>query len=268
MARLRCASLVAMAVAVGAAMPTGVALASSLPRESAVASAIRPGNPVIRPVAITVPGVRDAPGSAAKSTNWAGYVVSRGAGTYRSVSASWTEPTARCTSGSRYAAFWVGLDGYSDQSVEQAGTVADCVGKTAEYQGWYEMYPSAPVFLGRKVRPRDHLSASVTFRGTETYILKLRDSTRGWTRTITRKEPGLDRSSAEVVSEAPSSQSGVLALADFGIVNFAAASANATPLGRLHPTKIVMIDGSGRVKDTASAISSAGAFHDTWVRLR
>jgi hypothetical protein len=39
-----------------------------------------------------------------------------------SVSASWTQPTASCTAGSQYAAFWVALDGYTSFPVNYTGT--------------------------------------------------------------------------------------------------------------------------------------------------
>ena len=155
------------------------------------------------------------------------------------MSASWTEPAARCTSAGsvRYASFWVGLDGYSSRSVEQTGTDADCHGRTARYYGWYEMYPAPPVRFRRKVRPGDKLSASVTFGAARTYTLVLRDRTRGWKHTITRKRAGLARSSAEVITEAPSSAGGVVPLADFGTVRFTAARVNGILLRRHSPLR-------------------------------
>jgi Peptidase A4 family len=210
----------------------------------------------------------------AESTNWSGYAVTGANGAYNSVSATWTEPTATCTSSGRhgrggsdsYAAFWVGLDGYSSDSVEQTGSDSDCNGTTPDYYGWYEMYPANPVYYTNTVKPGDHFSASVTFSGTETYTLVLTDSTQGWTQTITKNETGLDRSSAEVITEAPSSSSGVLPLADFGTVNYGASTANGTSLGSQSPTEIIMIDNSGADKDSTSAIGSGGGFSNTWLR--
>ena len=160
----------------------------------------------------------------------------------------------------------MGLDGYSSDSVEQTGTDSDCDGTTPDYYGWYEMYPADPVYFSNTVKPGDSLSASVTFSGTETYTLVLKDSTEGWTQTITKNQSGLDRSSAEVITEAPSSETGVLPLADFGTVNYTAATANGASLASLDPTEIIMIDNSGLDKDSTSAISSAGAFSNTWIR--
>jgi hypothetical protein len=128
------------------------------------------------------------------------------------------------------------------------------------------MFPANPVYFTNVVKPGDHMSASVTFSGTETYTLVLKDVTRGWTKTITKKEAGLDRSSAEVITEAPSSESGVLPLADFGTVDYTAAKANGASLESKAPTEIIMVDSSGNQEDSTSAITNAGAFHNTWIR--
>jgi len=203
----------------------------------------------------------------AQSTNWSGYAVTGANGAYKSVSASWTEPAATCSGRSdQYAAFWVGLDGYSSDSVEQTGTDSDCDGRTPSYYGWYEMYPANPVNFSNAVSPGDSITASVTFSGTETYTLVLKDITKNWTQTITKNESGLARSSAEVITEAPSSESGVLPLADFGTVKYSASAANGTSLGSQSPTEIIMIDNSNRDKDSTSSIGSGGAFSNTWIR--
>ncbi len=204
-----------------------------------------------------------------ESTNWSGYAATGASGAFHSVSASWVEPTGTCTSrrSAQYSSFWVGLDGFNSNSVEQTGTDVDCSGRTAVYYGWYEMYPAAPVNYSNTVRPGDHFSASVTFSGTSTYTLVLTDSTQGWTHTTTKSQSGLARSSAEVITEAPSSTSGVLPLADFGTVNYSRIDApTARRWARQNPTEIIMIDNSGADKDSTSSISSGGAFSNTWIR--
>ena len=203
-----------------------------------------------------------------ESTNWSGYAVTGASGAFHSISASWVEPTGTCTSrrSAQYSSFWVGLDGFNSNSVEQTGTDVDCNGRTPVYYGWYEMYPAFPVNYTNTVRPGDHFSASVTFSGTETYTLVLTDSTQGWTHSTVQNETGLARSSAEVITEAPSSSSGVLPLADFGTVNYSTSSANGTSLGTQSPTQIIMVDNSGKQKDSTSAIASSGAFSNTWIR--
>jgi hypothetical protein len=202
-----------------------------------------------------------------ESTNWSGYAATGASGAFTSISASWKEPAATCSSRSaQYASFWVGLDGFTSDSVEQTGTDSDCSGRTPDYYGWYEMFPANPVNFTNPVSPGDSFTASVTFSGTQTYTLVLKDTTRGWTQTITKNQSGLDRSSAEVITEAPSSQSGVLPLANFGTVSYSASAANGTSLASQSPTEIIMIDNSNRDKDSTSAIGSGGAFSNTWIR--
>jgi hypothetical protein len=202
-----------------------------------------------------------------QSTNWSGYAVTGGTGAFNSVSASWTQPAATCnSSATQYAAFWVGLDGFNSSSVEQTGTDSDCNGTSPDYYGWYEMYPAAPVYFNNPVSPGDHISASVTFSGSSTYTLVLTDSTQNWTQTITKNSSGDARSSAEVITEAPSSQTGVLPLADFGTINYGGSSANGSSMAGQSPTDIIMVDSSGNQEDSTSSMSSSGGFSNTWLR--
>jgi Peptidase A4 family len=266
--------LTALALVLGSWLAAGSASAAPLAAHAAAAhptaAGFVPGGRLITPDGASRPTGRGALNAEVESSNWSGYAATGANGAFSSVSASWTEPTATCSSSGRrssdqYAAFWVGLDGYSSDSVEQTGTDSDCVGRTPSYYGWYEMYPANPVYFSNTVRPGDALSASVTFSGTETYTLVLKDSTEGWTQTITQNEAGLDRSSAEVITEAPSSNTGVLPLSDFGTVNYSGAEANGTALASLSPTEIIMVDSGGLDKDSTSAISG-GAFSNTWLR--
>jgi Peptidase A4 family len=267
MSRRWCIPVTTLALVVGAMLAAGSTAAAATAQRPGPSHAIMPGGLMIRPAGHAAGpsvGVRHQ----AESTNWSGYAVTGGSGAFHSVSASWVEPTGICTSRGRaqYSSFWVGLDGFNSSSVEQTGTDVDCSRRTPVYYGWYEMFPAAPVNYTNTVRPGDHFSASVTFSGTSTYTLVLTDSTQGWTHTTTKSQSGLARSSAEVITEAPSSSSGVLPLADFGTVNYSVSAANGTSLGTQNPTEIIMVDSSGLDKDSTSAISGAGAFSNTWIR--
>ena len=103
--------------------------------------------------------------TAATSQNWAGYAAAGQPGTFTSVSASWTQPAVTCTAQQTFSSFWVGLDGDGTQTVEQTGTEADCNNGAATYQGWFEMFPNAPVFYNNAVAPGDAMSASVVANG-------------------------------------------------------------------------------------------------------
>jgi hypothetical protein len=200
------------------------------------------------------------------SANWSGYAVH--AGKYNSIVASWNVPAAHCTASRKFAAFWVGFDGFSSRSVEQIGMDSDCrASGEPHYYGWYEMFPAAPVFFAfTGIRPGDLITAAVRFSGTNTYTLELRDETRHWFRTIVKHENGLARSSAEVITEAPSSTTGVLPLADFGTVLYSSSAANGVAFKNLSPTKIIMVNGSGQMLDTTSPVGIGDRFHNTWLR--
>ena len=195
------------------------------------------------------------------STNWSGYAVT--GSRFTSVSASWTEPTAKC-SGTAYSSFWVGLDGDTSNTVEQTGTDADCSGSTPQYYAWYEMYPKFPVNLKFTVRPGDHLSASVTTNGSGQFTLTITDSTQGWSNTTNARLKSAKLASAEVIAEAPSSSQGVLPLANFGTVSFSGAKANGSLLtsSTPHLDPITMQSGS-TVKAQPGSISN-GAFSVAW----
>lgn len=239
------------------------------PRVLSLPRGVTPGGLMHRPSGALHSNALGIKGQA-ESTNWSGYAVTGANGAFSSVSSSWKQPTASCTSrrSDTYAAFWVGLDGYSSDSVEQTGTLIECVGTTAEYFGWYEMYPAGLVTYSNTVRPGDSFSASVTFSGSDTYTLTLKDSTQGWTQTKVISESGLDRSSAEVITEAPccTNSGGILPLADFGTVSYSGSDDNGSSMGTQSPTEIIMIDNSGLDKDSTSSISSSGAFSNTWIR--
>ena len=118
--------------------------------------------------------------TSASTENWAGYTALGQAGSFTSVSTSWTQPAVTCGTGDTFSSFWVGLDGVGTQTLEQTGTEADCDNGTAVYSGWYEIFPAAPVFYNSPVRAGDQLNASVVANGGGSFTLTLTDATEGW----------------------------------------------------------------------------------------
>ena len=237
-------------------------------RPGGAAPGFVPGGVMQRPAGASAASARGrSVKNQAESENWSGYAVSGSDGEFNSVSSSWTEPTATCNdNGDEYAAFWVGLDGYNSSSVEQTGTDSDCDGGTPDYYGWYEMYPADPVYFTNPVEPGDSMSASVVFdSSSSTYTLTLTDNTQGWTQTEQEQESGLANSSAEVITEAPSSESGPLPLADFGTVDYSGSTANGSSMGSQNPTQIIMVGASGDQLDSTSSMDGAGDFSNTWL---
>jgi Peptidase A4 family len=210
----------------------------------------------------------EAPGAAADaaamtSQNWAGYASAGSAGSFTSVSASWTEPAVTCTATGTFASFWVGLDGDGTTTVEQTGTEADCDGGTATYQGWFEMFPAAPVFYDNPVNPGDAMSASVVANGGGAFTLTLTDSTQGWNQTTSQTSGTAQLGSAEVIAEAPSDQT-VLPLSNFGAVSFTGVTVDNTAIGNENPSALTMVSANGVTEATPSALTGGNAFTVTW----
>ena len=205
--------------------------------------------------------VRPFVGVNSTSSNWSGYAVTNGP--YSSVTASWVQPSGTCTSKTTYSSFWIGLDGDGSNSVEQTGSEVDCSGGRPQYYAWYEMFPKYPVNFADSVSPGDHFTASVTATSGGKFTLKISDTSKGWSHSVTKTYTPARRYSAEVIAEAPSSSSGVLPLTNFGTMQFTASTANGSGLGTQSPDAITMQSGS-TVKARPGSITSGGAFPVTW----
>jgi hypothetical protein len=210
------------------------------------------------------------------STNWGGYAVQ---GTdFTNVSGSWVEPAVKCSgTADKYSSFWVGIDGYVSNSVEQLGTDSDCIGTTPSYYMWWEMYPAASVNPSKStypVKPGDSLTASVTESGT-TWTLTITNTTRSWTFTkvkVTSKK--FAQSSAEWIAESPEVGGGIAKLANFGTMGFtnctaAIASGASQPISafttKSGPHAITMNNPAGTIRATPSALDPTGEqFTMTW----
>lgn len=155
------------------------------------------------------------------STNWAGYVASGAAGEFTGLTAEWRVPYVNCTA-TPFAdsVQWIGLDGFKDKTVEQLGTAAECEYGFPVYGAWFEMYPADPVLANVTVKPGDLVRASLV-EVSDHYSLVLTDLTTGKSASDSVYcGSSCERSSAEVISEAPSGGGGILPLADFGRVAF------------------------------------------------
>ena len=171
----------------------------------------------------------------AVSANWSGYTAT--GTTFASVSGSWVEPAATCSSragGTTASAFWVGLGGDSSASnaLEQTGTEADCLADgSVHYSAWYELVPAASVRVSLAVKAGDRIAGSVRVSGRDVTV-ELRNLTAGtsFEKTLTMAAP--DTSSAEWIAEAPATASPggetIMPLTDFGTVHFTRASATSS----------------------------------------
>jgi hypothetical protein len=247
---------------------TGAAGLAAVPAASAHAIPLRVGPADITHIGMPATGASGlAGGTTVDSTNWSGYALN--GGTYSSVTTSWSQPAVNCSvTPNSYAAFWAGIDGYSSSTVEQDGTLAECVSsggrhnrtETAEYLGWYETYPNPMYQFGGTVKPGDEMTSTVTANSSTSFTLTLADTTQHWSKTTmqTLRSPAA-LSSAEVIAEAPSSNSGVLPLADFGTMNFLSSSITGP-----NAIGIDMITNHGAAEATPGPLGNNGGFGVTW----
>lgn len=252
-------------------------------------------SPAVATPALSMPpgiGIMRASDSSWSSTNWSGYAVTGATGSVTSAVGSWNvTAVSRGTSSTTayYAAFWVGIDGFSSNTVEQTGTISIIQGNTATYYAWYEFYPS-PMYeiTSLTIHPGDNMSASVSYTGSargffgrasSAFSLTITDKTTGRSYTTTGTVANAARSSAEWIAEAPSSNRGVLPLANFGTTKFGFDNTGVT--GTCYATlsgttgqisafgsavqQITMVTNSGTTKAAPSALSGDGSsFSVTW----
>lgn len=209
------------------------------------------------------------------STNWSGYaalsnLLSPKTDSVTDVKGSWTVPAVSCTAMNTYSSAWVGIDGYSDGSVEQTGTEQDCLGGKPSFYGWYEMYPKISEKVTLAVKAGDVISAEVKYLSKGSFSLTLKNQTTGAGFTTTQKNINALRQSAEWVMEAPSS-GGVLPLANFNTIQFTNSQATINGVSATINSNtwqndpMTMVTSTGATKASPSSLSTDGSsFSVTW----
>lgn len=181
--------------------------------------------------------------------NWGGYVSF---GSFTTATAGWVEPSVTCNSTNDLFAPWVGIDGDGSSTVEQTGVATDCSSGRPVYQAWYEMYPAPPVYYSNPVSAGDHISATVTRTGTNTYQLSISDTTKGWHQTVS-KSLSAKHSSAEAIIESPTDSYPSIS----GGVQFTSVKFNGTDLASTSPSALDA-DDRGSYTWIPSSIASDG----------
>jgi hypothetical protein len=148
---------------------------------------------------------RPMPGVTAQteSSNWSGYAVT---GDYAIATGTWTVPTVIPSANDRYAADWVGIDGFNNTSIIQTGTEEDSVNGQADYYAWWtdSELNDAEQQLKLTVNPGDTMTASVYGNDSDlvTWTTVLTDDTTGQSARGGGRYGG-PHESAEFIQEAP-----------------------------------------------------------------
>jgi hypothetical protein len=152
---------------------------------------------------------------------WAGYAVT--GKDFTQVQGSWIVTAVDCTkTPNTDSSEWVGIDGWTSNTVEQIGTDADCNGKTPFYYVWYEFYPLNTIVINNvSIAPGDKFSGSVTYEGENEYTVSITNDTTGQSFSKEVAFKGADgsgvppRNSAEWIEEMDGNE-----LSDFGVDSF------------------------------------------------
>jgi hypothetical protein len=205
--------------------------------------------------------------------NWSGYAATGARGSFTRVSGSWTvSRLGRCSGEHQTATEWVGFDGFSDSTVEQAGTISMCFRGRAVYYDWYEMFPTDPVTVTvHRVAPGDRISASVK-RVRAAYRLVVIDAThRADSFSVgTRCRTCLNESAEWINERDLFASSGYSPLSNYGTWKLtsgaATQSGRSLSIGALpHLNNITMIDATDSYNlATASALVRRNSFTTTW----
>lgn len=185
-----------LAVLVGIAV-AGVVPSSAPQNASAVARAraaflkyMSSHRPALRSTALPPQAAASEGATLTGSYNWSGFADAEAASTrVSSVSGQWVIPYVQCPGGAyhnqdAFLAQWVGIDGWSNGTVEQLGSATQCFEGVTYYYVWFEMFPAGTVEEGTLAcindnvdcpQPGDHISASVTATSAGDYTLSLND---------------------------------------------------------------------------------------------
>lgn len=269
--------LLALAVPAGAAQSSHTTISQSTLRNLVAKHPPIPNKPV------------QGPKTSAKglipvdySGNWSGYVATpkaSGVKSFTYAAANVTVPSVNCSvTPTAFAYQWVGLDGWTDGTVEQDGVGDYCVNGSPTYFAWSEMYP-AGVDVQFYLNPGDAVQESVNFVNGE-YELSVTDVTSGQTFSVADTcASTCSNSSAEVINEGYPSGS-YTGTADFGQVHFdTIIIGSKKKLGGLVNStewKTIQVDclgGSGYIDTepgpvaTTTGTPAQSAFEDTWLHV-
>jgi hypothetical protein len=264
---------------------SGIALLFALPALAQVSSTasvglVAPSTAAVRP---REHGPRRAAGLAAdrvigdvtvaESNNWSGYAVT--GSLFTQAKGSWLVPAVDCTAvPNSSASFWVGIDGWVTDTVEQTGTDSDCDAERPTYYAWYEFAPRGGVtIVSVPVWPGDQMSAEINYDDPY-FTVTITNETTGKSFTTRSMVTGAKRASAEWIAELNSFR-----LSDFGTVSFggdytyvsgtnsavdSSTSGQISDFGK-HVWQSILAAGQGVQEAVPSSLSADGSsFTVTW----
>ncbi len=215
------------------------------------------------------------------SANWSGYVAARSlkhpeCKAVSSVSGYWTVPQLNPSPNDAFCGIWVGIDGYKNSpTVEQIGTAHNWIGGAQTNYAWFEMYPEqAFIIAGFPVNIGDVIGAEVSYIGNHTFQLTIHNVTQSLYTTIPPAATVsyfAKRNTAEWIVEAPSMNSQIQPLSNYGSVIFSNCSTTiqgrtgSINSGRWNYNAITMSKTQGVAESVPSTLGFGGtSFSASW----
>ena len=120
-----------------------------------------------------------------RASQWSGYMaasdIQNRSSVVSSVSASWTVPEVELSENNTFSGVWVGIGGYGEETLIQAGTEQECVDGRLTYYAWYEMLPDYLIRIPNfRVRAGDTIAISISLinENTSSWSIEITDVTR------------------------------------------------------------------------------------------
>ncbi len=182
------------------------------------------GDGVVQAPRTVVPTARASTGAVSNqwaSTNWSGYTVT--GSNFTKVSGTFQVPKATGAKRSKpaYSSAWIGIDGFDNGNLIQAGTASDWSGGTASYYAWWEILPASETRIPASVitvHAGDLMTVKIT-KGSPKWTIRITDKTTGKSFT-TKQVYGGAGTSAEWIVEAPLIGNKLAKLAHYGPMFF------------------------------------------------
>ena len=197
----------------------------------------------------------------AYSTNWSGEVATGAA--FAGVTANWIVPAVVPSSSLQMSATWIGIDGWSNQSLIQTGTTQATQSGTTGYFAWIELLPAASEEIAAPVNAGDEMTAQVYEDASpaDTWTIYIQDLTQNWyfTTNVFYVTPG---QSAEWIEEAPTLNGSLATLANYGSASFSSMGIISSGSGTLTP--VDMTNANGIVSFPSPYDSANGSFYTTY----
>lgn len=159
----------------------------------------------------------------ARVSYWSGYIIdlvniqNKTEGV-SSITGTWTVPEIAYSENNTYSSVWVGVGGYGEKTLIQAGTEQHCENGRISYFAWYELLPATITTVNTlEISPGDVVTTSITLADEKrgSWLITIVDETEGRSFHITVDYPQSTRKTAEWIVERPTVNGQVSTLANF-----------------------------------------------------